>query len=566
MLTPFLPPHRPFLGELIPSDTYVSPMAMQQGKTIEDLIDPPGMEKLEDDGSPTTSPYVPLPSPEIPADLNLDLDLGMCGMASSPPTTRKGSSSNPQVTEVQESIAHPSLSRSKQLPSSDAYHPGHSKDVSTDPPFPEVSKRPQTQSDGIFSPFTGDLNEALDSVHLAKLVLANQHLVEEQQTVSAKRSQVRELRQALKYKREEESNLRTALMRKLNALFAQQDLSTTQPLVRDYEALQLTTEAYVQLEYSYHDAEDQLEQQEYRLGMSMKRFASLSCKGPLRTSLDLTKHTLEDDSPDDSDDASSMATAAQDHPQGIVDYLSRVGDVRLLQEHLMNLDSQWLAIMDKHKQRNPLHLALDDESLEFLRTYDEERRNMWYELNHAQLDVNQLRSICEENGLLTDDRTRNLDFLYPLDSEDSTRLSDDPLKLSVDEGSSFFFEPQATTQLQPTGFINKWLLHQLRNSSVEIHRLKSRPELQPLWDRGFDDTTISRWALREWFSDDAGLSSRPPSTLPPDVDHIPTTEPAMSPEKKSKPVLIKSRSVPLFRRPQVVHKLRHSHSMPFRNR
>ncbi|KAH8427296.1 uncharacterized protein LDX57_005010 [Aspergillus melleus] len=534
---------------------------MCQGKTADELIDPPDMEKL-DNGSATTSPYLPLPSPDILADL--DLGLGMCGIASSPPTTIRGSSSGVQATEVQEAVAHPSLNRSNQLPSSDACHPGHSKDVSADPPSPEHSKRPQTRIDDILSSFLGDSSEALDSARLVKLVLANQHLIEEQQTVSAKRSQVRELRQALKYKREEESILRTALMKKLNALFAQQDLSKS--LVQDYEVLQLTTEAYVQLEYSYHDAEDELEQQEYRLGKSMKRFASLSYKSPMRTSLDSIKHTLEDASPDDSDGASSMATTAQNHPQSMVDYLSRMGDVRLLHEHLMDLDSQWLAIMDKHKQRSPLHLPLDDESLEFLRTYDEERRKMWYELSHAQLDVNQLRSICEENGLLTDDRTESLGFLYPLDSESSARLSDDPLKLSVDEGSSFFFEPQTAAQLHPTMFINKWLLHQLRSSSVEIHRLKSRPELQPLWDRGFDDTSISRWALREWFSDDAGLSSRPPSTLPLNEEQIPTTESVLSPEKKSKPVFSKSRSVPLLRKVSVAHKLRHSYSTSFRNR
>lgn len=465
------------------------------------------MEKL-DDGDAAPSP-----------DIDAKVDVGMHGAASGFLASNEAFSSVPQETEAQELIPHPD----------------HSKDVSADPPVPADSKHPQ----------------------LFKLALATKHLVEEQQTVSAKRSQVRELRQALKHKREEESNLRTALMKKLNALFAQQDPSMAEPLVRDYEALQLITEAYLDLENNYHDAEDQLEQEEYRLGKSMERFAGSSFDSPFRDPSDPTQFTLDDYPHDDDDVSSSVASVTQDLPQGVVEYLSRVGDVRLLQEHLLDLDSQWLTITDKQKQRSPLHLPLDDESLEFLRMYDEERRKTWCNLNHAQLDVNQLRSICEENGLLKDEHTMDLDILCPLGLGDATRQIDDPLKLSVDDGSSYFFEPQTTTQLNSTRFINKWILHQLRNSSIEIRRLKSRPELQPLRDRGFNDASISRWALREWFSDDVGLSPPPPSTLPPDEDHIATTDSVRAPKNKSNPILSKSHSEPLL--------CRTSHSIPFRS-
>lgn len=545
-LIPFPIPLPPFPEELLPSVTYILAAVMDQAKTPEASI-----EKLND-GSATTSLYCLPPSP--------DLDVEMYGIASSPPAADKGSPSSPH--EPQESISHSDGSLSEQLMSLNVVSSGFRKDFRADPPSPEVYKPLRTRKDD--TPY--DSCEAFDQTQFARLVHANKDLIEEQQAVSAKRSQVRELRQALKSKREEELDLRTALMKKLNALFAQpQGLSNIQALTRDYEALQLITEAYMDLENSYHEAEDQLEQQEYRLGKSMQRFSSLSKKGLPRVSQDPGRNALENDSfTDEGDDTASMTSTAHETPQGVAEYLSRVGDVRLLQEQLLDLDSQWLAIMDKQKQRGSLHVPLDDESLQFLRTYDEERRKMWYDLNHAQLDVNQFRSICEENGLLTAEHMGDMEFLYPLGSESPTRqMSDDPLKLSVDEGSAFFFEPQTADQLSPTRFVNKWMLHQLRSSSIEIRRLKSRPELQLLWDRGFSDTVISHWVLREWFSDDAGLSSRPPSTIPPDEDHVATTGGALPVENRDKPLLSKSHSVPFLRRASAVPELRYSRSLSF---
>ncbi|THC96043.1 hypothetical protein EYZ11_004464 [Aspergillus tanneri] len=482
---------------MLPSKTHFS--IVNQDMTSEYSTDSPSMGKLEFRSATTLSrPFSP-PPPDNP----WDLDVGI----TPPASAYYQGSPGLDTSEVKELISHVNIS--EHLLSLNTSQHGYSKDASAGPPTPKDSKHPQVRHDEIQSPSPHELNEGFYSMHFAKFMRVNNRLIEEQQTVSAKRSKVRELRQALRFKREEEAILRATLMKKLNSLFAQNGPPPVHSMIQDYELLQSATEAYLDLENTYHDAEDQLEQQEYQLVKSMEKFAALSHKLPYVTAqehllasekCDLEEEEEDDDDDDDDDENFSMPSTTQDLPQGVVDYLSRVGDVRILQEHLLDLDTQWLAIMDKQKQRGPLEIPLDSESLEFLRTYDEEREKMLKDLNNAQLDVNQLRSMCEEKGVLTDEYARDLDFLYPLDQEEFTGQEHDPLKLPADEDSSFFFEPEAMAQLTPTRFINKWILHQLRNSSVEIHRLKSRPELQALWDKGLmtqayhhDQPALSIW-------------------------------------------------------------------------
>ncbi|GAQ06377.1 hypothetical protein ALT_3698 [Aspergillus lentulus] len=359
---------------------------------------------------------------------------------------------------------------------------------------------------------------------------ASGRLIEQLEAVSARRLRAREMRVALRYKREDEGKHRAALMKRLNSLLAQDH-----QLANLIEGLESATESYLDLEQTYHRTEDELDQEEYVLIQSMQRFAKSLRESPPG----LSKVTLQAESSASDDGALSFHDEPQEYPPAVFDYLSRVGDARILQERLAELDSQWYTIVDKQRLRSSLNISLDEESLQFLRSYDGSRTQIRKELHETMLDIVRLRAICDERGLRTEEYTGDMDFLYGMGLEEVASQPEDPLKTSAIDDSSPFYEP-GSAKVSSAMFINKWLLHQLRHSSVEISRLKAAPELQQLSDEGWDDANISRLALTVWFSDDTVRNSPRTLSQTDDYDYTGATERS----KATRPRLQKSKSEP----------------------
>ncbi|EAW14326.1 uncharacterized protein ACLA_073610 [Aspergillus clavatus NRRL 1] len=336
-------------------------------------------------------------------------------------------------------------------------------------------------------------------------------LVEQLEDVSAKRLQVREMRVALRYKREEETNYRLALMKRLNSLIAQDPPLNIGSITNDVERLQSATEAYLGLERRYHEKESELGQDEYLLIQSIERF-SKRLRHP-SSSMQGESEGAQHSTP--GDDNHSIQSVPSRFPPAVADYLSRVGDARILQERLLDLDSQWYDIVDKQKIRLSLDIPMDDESLAFLRSYDASKLEIQKEFNETMLDIVHLRAICEEQGLLTEEYIGRLDYLHENGLEEISVQFEDPLKTSEVDDSSPFYEP-GSAKLSSAMFINKWILHKLRHSSVEISRLKSAPEIRRLSQQGWNEANISRLALTVWFSDD---TVRSPPQAPSEDDY-----------------------------------------------
>ncbi|GIJ98329.1 hypothetical protein Aspvir_000445 [Aspergillus viridinutans] len=373
-------------------------------------------------------------------------------------------------------------------------------------------------------------SEARDHVPPLEYKTAGERLIEQLEDVSARRLRAREMRVALRYKREDEGNHRAVLMKRLNSLLAQDH-----QLADLIEELQSATESYLDLEQTYHRAEDELDQDEYVLIQSMQRFAKSLRESPPG----LSKVIPQAESSASDFDAHSCRGEPLEYPPAVVDYLSRVGDARILQERLAELDSQWYTIVDKQRLRSSLNISLDEESLQFLRSYDGSRTQIRKELNETMLDIVRLRAICDERGLRTEEYTGEMDFLYGMGLEEVASQIEDPLKTSAIDDSSPFYEP-GSAKVSSAMFINKWLLHQLRHSSVEISRLKAAPELQQLSDEGWDDANISRLALTVWFSDDTVRNSPQALSQADDYDYTGATETS----KATRPRLQKSKSDP----------------------
>lgn len=76
-------------------------------------------------------------------------------------------------------------------------------------------------------------------------------VVSKQADVFAKRSQARELRLALRYKRDEEASIRAEPLKKINAFHAQSAVENIQSLSSEVEKIQSATDSYLSLENKY---------------------------------------------------------------------------------------------------------------------------------------------------------------------------------------------------------------------------------------------------------------------------------------------------------------------------
>ena len=371
---------------------------------------------------------------------------------------------------------------------------------------------PEPSNSTTLEPTPSQPNGSARQPQTTKFKRAIDKVIEEQSDVSAKRAWLQQLRQRLKRKRDEEGAFRASIIRKLNALSTRIE---TRPLGSEFEQLQSVTDAYLDLERNYTQVEDELIVEEVALFETMKKLSDMLQQTPVPAAME---DTVLSDS--ESDDTSSTISGSQQVPPSVSAYLSRVGDMRLLRERLAELELEWLTIVDKQSVRQKFGIPMDEESLEFLRDYDEERGQIQEELSEAFHDVKRLRAICDNEGVVMDQYAKGIESVYEDYRDETTQQPTDPLKTSPTDDNHPFFEV-GPGQLNRTTFINKWLLHRLRHSTVEISRLKSLPELQSLADKGWDQANISRLALTMWFTDDSTVLS-PPST--PSVDCLSENE------------------------------------------
>ncbi|KAL4920080.1 hypothetical protein BDW62DRAFT_22378 [Aspergillus aurantiobrunneus] len=357
------------------------------------------------------------------------------------------------------------------------------------------------------------------------------NLYKEFNKLSAKRVQVRQSRMALSYKRDDEMELRVKFMKHLNSFFATLNHPEAEPLVREYELLQIATEEYLKMENSYRQEEDQLEEQEYMLALSMEGFGGCST-GPMPSIQPYTGPW----SPDPDKEESIRET-----PPLVITYLSCIGRERMLQEHLSELEAEWFTTVERRAQRQQFHMPLDEDSEEFLLTFDEERAKVWKNLNNAQMDVTSLNVICQDHGHHGFDHedlsSLNLyqyvdqaaiweleadplnlppheQFVFPGEGEaaddndfDSSEVNWDPPEMSPRRRFKFLQALQQNPSISSVEYINKWMLHQLRISSMGIWHLHRSPLWQPLREQGWQDRDISQAVLDGWFSDEAALAS-----------------------------------------------------------
>ena len=415
------------------------------------------------------------------------------------------------------------------------------QDLTTAPPPPPSLSTGQFFTPGACSEHGTDVDKQPSSPkqprkkspRLAPVKTGIDKLSELQRDLSRKRSQVGELRVGLGFKREEEVEARVTFMKKLNTLFVPNGTKDAHLIAHEYEKLQFVTEEYLELERNYTGAEDELGMQEYELTLAMERLSGLLRRASssfgeeeeegIDDDFDHNDLSHEDDPQDHEDTILAPPIMQTRMPPSMVDYLTCMGDLEILHERVYELDTEWMELSEKQKSRTQFDLPMDGDSLEFLGSYEEHRKQTVADIEKTILEANRLRAICQSQGLIPADQSKPSNMAddddedeLALDTADQAQL-EEPLKTSaMQESPHPFFEPSSmsTTKFDRSQFINKWILHQLRHSTFQIAKLKSLPELRELAEvEGFDEMSISRLAMELWFMDDA-VMVEPPGSPP----------------------------------------------------
>ncbi|PWY89438.1 hypothetical protein BO94DRAFT_534210 [Aspergillus sclerotioniger CBS 115572] len=339
----------------------------------------------------------------------------------------------------------------------------------------------------------------MEDTHFTKVYKAKNECYHQQKLVAINRLNVRRLRASMREKREEEAGLRDSIRRHLGGIACCTCTSTASLIEKDHEALRSIAQSNLDLEYIHDQAEDELEEQEQELSRSAARLTYLFHPEAIRDSLEgngskekarVFKADPQNSSPNPVSPNAYKSTLSQ--PQ------TQTSKSQMQEPIIFGTDEQHDPAPQIRKE------ATTTGPSEILQTWDGTEAKSCGDL--PSLD----QLLLDVLGLPSDEAHRQ--SLVEPDS------ANDPFKLALDEKFSPFDQGdsvESAPSRQRGRFINNWILHQLRTSSLESARLRSHPEWQTMRDQGWDDTYISRLALDRWHLDDTGTVASGERTIMP---------------------------------------------------
>ncbi|KAK5051330.1 hypothetical protein LTR84_002982 [Exophiala bonariae] len=169
------------------------------------------------------------------------------------------------------------------------------------------------------------------------------------------------------------------------------------------------------------------------------------------------------------------------HSPALLQFFSQTGDVEAVREKIFDLHFEHEQILSDKASREELGLSLDEDSLVFLESFDMLNQALSDELHAAEATLDSLRR------WLTDDEIYTISGGHPLRSpsdgevtlEDETSLLDlesqayhgtDPSEPAYPQLPREpkpvwgYLDPLQTTPIDPTEFINAWMLNELQSS------------------------------------------------------------------------------------------------------
>ena len=357
-----------------------------------------------------------------------------------------------------------------------------------------------------------------------KRIEAFQTLTEKREDVLGLRLKVHEARTSLRHDRDTVNDRYAHTVQGLRAAIASNTLTAQTLLLVDLEDLQKSRDSLHLKEYNYNSLEDQLNREEWELKeMELKLYersnsAQISLLGDDATGL--FEATF-----DETESSSSLSVRSgprEDSPEN-KRYLSRKGDANLLREQIAEMRAVKEQILEDKNVRKRIGLVLDEDSQNFLDTFDRQLAPLLEDLANVEEDVYRLHEALADRNVTFlssqfDLETLDIPTQYAAQASlsDSPRMAAmetpkteldalvrDPLLLPIEEQTHILFDqsdPSSPSNISTPGYINRWLLHRLRRSVPEVRRYKSAEELKKLT---LDQEQIKDLVLEWWDRDES---------------------------------------------------------------
>ncbi|KGO39214.1 hypothetical protein PEXP_044840 [Penicillium expansum] len=193
----------------------------------------------------------------------------------------------------------------------------------------------------------------------AKVTKLIQEVLSTYEDVLAKRYRIREMRHMLRQKRDQEDDVRVTI-----------------------NDLQVATASCFIFENDYYRQEDELAQVEYDYNRRLETLqAILKYEGHLLAQIEPIISNTESSSSDYTSEYGDQMV-----PQ-VADYLSMVGEVRILTERLSELETYYQVLVDQRELRERVGIPLDSGALNFLLRYPDKKSKIETELELARHNV-----------------------------------------------------------------------------------------------------------------------------------------------------------------------------------
>lgn len=218
-------------------------------------------------------------------------------------------------------------------------------------------------------------------------------------------------------------------------------------------------------------------------------------------------------------------------------YLSQVGDVDMIKERLRDLRSRRAGLLEEQDSRAHFGLSLDEESLHFLQTFEQQEQILLGELEYAEMGLHALQELVRD-----EEANRAIDAT-PTDVSDEDEatvaqlkglmppdvLADLPTVVirqstlhkqmqSVELRFGEYVHGQSAMPVDPVNFINAWLLHRLQHLPhlLSMHTTlveEQYPEishddlLNVFMEKWFGDSTPVDFAYHRAFADQQSMQA-----------------------------------------------------------
>jgi hypothetical protein len=369
------------------------------------------------------------------------------------------------------------------------------------------------------------------SMALARLQLSLRGLSDKREALLGMRVKVQEDRKSVRHKRSALAELNARVLQDIQKGVALEFQTSPAPPPELLVKLQEALEDLQVSETEFDATEDLLNRKEWELKEAeVDVYQSSIFEQAESAAGDGTPFIVEEFA----DTASNSTVGAQPGRSPLEkQYLSLKGDAQILNEELDQLRAERAYLVEEDRARRAMGRSLDPESQKFLEDFDVRHNQLQQDLFYVQEDIFRLQTtISNQSDFLytashfdsvqSDDVPLSVDV--PLSEDlplsdnasasnvapfsDKAPLADhgtisDPLLLNVDESSPRFSTVSLDLDersLSTVSYINEWLLHRLRRSSLEILRFKSY-----LRDMQVDAEQLKTLVLEWWPNDETPI-------------------------------------------------------------